>query len=98
VIELTAYRIVQEALTNVIRHAGARHAAVSVVRDGAALVVEISDDGTVGSTPSAPSAGGFGLVGMEERVAAIGGHIEHEPRPGGGFVVRAVLPLDGTPV
>jgi signal transduction histidine kinase len=100
VVELTAYRIVQEALTNVIRHADARHAAVSVIRDGDALVVEIADDGSVDvAGPASPTgpAGGFGLVGMEERAAVVGGHVEHGPRPGGGFAVRAVLPLEGTP-
>jgi signal transduction histidine kinase len=100
VVELTLYRIVQEALTNVIRHAHARYAAISVVRNGDALAVEIVDDGEVsGPGPASPAgpAGGFGLVGMEERAAAVRGHVEHGPRSGGGFAVRAVLPVEGTP-
>ncbi|WP_405907353.1 hypothetical protein OG742_19985 [Streptomyces sp. NBC_00828] len=79
----------QEALTNVVKHSGARHAAVSVVcRDGM-LAVEVVDDGP----PFPPPAvGGFGLVGMRERVAAAGGRIDYGPVPAGGFRVRAVLP------
>jgi signal transduction histidine kinase len=97
VVELTVYRIVQEALTNIIRHTNARHAAVSVARDGDVLAVEITDDGTVDAAGSSPGAtGGFGLVGMEERVSAVGGQIEHGPQLGGGFAVRAMLPLEGT--
>lgn len=96
--ELAVHRIVQEALTNVVRHAGARHAAVSVVRDGDRLIVEIADDGEAGGAGGAGAAelpegrGGFGLIGMRERAAAAGGGVEYGPVPGGGFLVRAWLP------
>jgi len=100
VVELAAYRIVQEALTNVIRHANASHAAVVVARDNDSLVVEVVDDG-VTSNGRAPderdgtSREGYGLAGMAERAAAIGGRVEHGAGAGGGFRVRAVLPLAG---
>lgn len=93
--ELAVHRIVQEALTNVVRHAGARHAAVSVVRDGDRLTVEIADDGEAGGAGAAErpeGRGGFGLIGMRERAAAAGGGVEYGPVPGGGFLVRAWLP------
>lgn len=92
VVGLAAYRIVQEALTNVVKHSGARHAVVSVVEDGDRLMVEVVDDGP-STTPSA--SGGFGLVGMRERAAAAGGRIDCGPLAGGGFRVRAELPARG---
>jgi two-component sensor histidine kinase len=88
VVEVTAYRIVQEALTNVLRHANAEHAHVVVTVDGGALVVDVCDDGRPPAPPPAARRGsgeGFGLVGMTERVAALDGHLEFGPRPGGGF-------------
>jgi signal transduction histidine kinase len=95
-VELAAYRIVQEALTNVVRHSDARNVAVSVRREAAGLVVEVTDDGA-GPAPAAgngaaPATGGFGLVGMAERAAAVGGTVRHGPTDGGGFGVHAVLP------
>ena len=98
VIELAAYRIVQEALTNVIRHAGARRAAVRLRCTRTDLEVEVTDDGRGpdrGGAPDGrhPGGAGFGLVGMHERAAAVGGRLEHGPADGGGFRVRAVLPL-----
>jgi signal transduction histidine kinase len=101
VVELTAYRIVQEALTNVARHAGAVAAAVWVTRDGDTVRVEITDDGVGVGVDADPGrhAGradpGHGLVGMAERAAALGGRVEHGPVPGGGFRVRATLPVAG---
>jgi signal transduction histidine kinase len=98
VVELAAYRIVQEALTNVVRHARARNALVSVVCEDACLIVDVVDDGisSNGHMPEGPDqrATGFGLTGMAERAAAIGGSLEHGPVPGGGFRVHAVLPLE----
>jgi signal transduction histidine kinase len=102
-VEMAAYRTVQEALTNVIRHAHANAAAVSVTRQDDAVFVEITDDGT-GAAPgdtgpptaavSGPTSnGGHGLTGMTERVAAMGGRVEWGPMSGGGFRVRAVLPV-----
>lgn len=105
-VELAVYRIVQEALTNVIRHAHAGAAAVSVTSDGEAVVVEVVDDGTgsdgyhlpdgAAGRPAATAAnrhGGYGLSGMAERATALGGRVDHGPAPGGGFQVRAVLPV-----
>ncbi|PSM42734.1 two-component sensor histidine kinase [Streptomyces dioscori] len=92
VVGLVAYRIVQEALTNVARHSGARRAAVSVVRVDGRLTVEVVDDG---SPAPPPAGGGFGLVGMRERATAAGGTIDYGPVPGGGFRVRAELPALG---
>ncbi len=93
-VDLTAYRIVQESLTNVIRHAEAREATVSIHYEPDAVVVEIDDDGR-GSTNGAPTAAdGHGLGGMRERAAALGGRLEAgpAPHPGDGFRVRAWLP------
>ncbi|CAM5369176.1 histidine kinase OS=Streptomyces alboniger OX=132473 GN=CP975_09525 PE=4 SV=1 [Streptomyces alboniger] len=86
---LAAYRIVQEALTNVVRHSGARHAAVTVARGDGHLTVEVVDDGP----PSKRPVGGFGLIGMRERATAAGGSIEYGAGPDGGFRVRASLPV-----
>ena len=93
-VDLAAYRLVQEALTNVIKHAGSASARVSLEWAPDGLVVEVADDGR-GGTRDAVSAG-HGLVGMRERVAIYGGSLETGSRPGGGFVVRAHLP-DGPP-
>jgi signal transduction histidine kinase len=93
-VDLTAYRIVQESLTNVIRHAEASEATVSIHYEPDAVVVEIDDDGR-GSTNGAPTAAdGHGLAGMRERAAALGGRLEAGPAPhsGDGFRIRAWLP------
>jgi signal transduction histidine kinase len=93
-VDRAAYRIVQEALTNVGRHAG-RPAAVSVRLDYRpdGLAVQVDDDGR--ATPAASPVPGTGLIGMRERVAALGGRLRAEPRPEGGFTVRAELPDGG---
>jgi signal transduction histidine kinase len=93
-VDRAAYRIVQEALTNVGRHAG-RPATVSVRLDYRpdGLAVQIDDDGQ--ATPAAAPVPGTGLIGMRERVATLGGRLRAEPRPGGGFTVRAELPANG---
>jgi len=99
-LELTGYRVVQEALTNVRRHSGARAVRVVVEHDPAELRIAVSDDGA-GPRPGharQTSGGGHGLVGMRERVAMYGGRVEAGPRARGGFVVRAVLPLEHAPV
>jgi signal transduction histidine kinase len=99
-IDLSAYRIVQEALTNTLRHSGARHAEVDVRRTAGVLELEIRDDGR-GATETAtgPSDGGghHGITGMRERAAMLGGTLEAGPLPDGGFRVLARLPLEGTP-
>ncbi|MFD0686388.1 sensor histidine kinase [Actinomadura fibrosa] len=90
-VDRAAYRIVQEALTNVSRHAGGAAAAVRVDYTDAGLVVQVDDDGR--ADPGAPPVPGTGLLGMRERVTALGGRLRAEPRPEGGFTVRAELPL-----
>jgi signal transduction histidine kinase len=94
-IDLSAYRIIQEALTNTLKHAGVdAHVRVVVRRDGDALVVEVADDGGAGPIDSVVSDdGGHGLVGMRERAVLLGGELAAGPRPGGGFIVTARLPL-----
>jgi signal transduction histidine kinase len=89
-VELSAYRIVQEALTNTLKHAGPAQAAVTVRYDNGAVEVEVVDDGQ-GPPPDRPRTGGKGLVGMQERVRLYGGRLETGARPGGGFRVHAVL-------
>ncbi|MER5450791.1 sensor histidine kinase [Streptomyces sp. NPDC002764] len=89
--DLAAFRIVQEALTNVVRHSGSRHARVHVGHDTGALRLRIDDDGP--ATGADAGGSGNGLAGMRERAAALGGTIEAGPRPDGGFRVLAVLPL-----
>jgi signal transduction histidine kinase len=94
-VDLSAYRIVQEALTNVVRHAGPARAQVTVRYHDQEVTVEVTDDGRgVGAPTDDGQAGvGHGLIGMRERVAAFGGDLEAGPRPGGGFRVAARLPL-----
>ncbi len=95
-VELTAYRLVQEALTNVLKHAADAHARVVLRYGGQALDVEVMDDGP-GPLPDGTDAGGRGLIGMRERVELFGGSLETGARPGGGFVVRARIPVaEGT--
>ncbi|MFI9744339.1 sensor histidine kinase [Streptomyces sp. NPDC052494] len=91
-VDLAAYRIVQESLTNVVRHASTPACRVTVERSEDTLLVEITDDGP--ARPSGPPAGaGYGIVGMRERAALLGGRFSAGPRPGGGYHVTAALPL-----
>jgi signal transduction histidine kinase len=89
-LDASAFRIVQEALTNALKHAGRARAVVTVRYGTELLEVEVADDGVGGSNGD---AGGHGLLGMRERAAVFGGRIEAGPRTGGGYVVRASLPL-----
>lgn len=89
-IDFTAYRIVQEALTNVLKHAGRARAVVVIGYEGDALRLEILDDGRGVNGQSVP--GGHGILGMRERVGVYGGSFEAGPRTGGGFRVAARLP------
>ena len=91
-VDLTAYRVVQEALTNAVKHARATSAEVLVRYADGAVELQISDDGKGVSDGSAES-GGHGLMGMRERVAVYGGDLEAGPRPEGGFALRARLPI-----
>ena len=89
---LAVYRIVQESLTNVVRHAGRVAATVRLRQAEGYLYVDVVNDG--GAAPNAFSDGtGAGLAGMQERAAALGGDLEAGPRPGGGFAVQARLPV-----
>jgi signal transduction histidine kinase len=89
-VDLAAFRIVQEALTNVTRHAGPASATVLLGYGGDDLTVQVDDDGR---GPAATGSDGNGIRGMRERVAALGGELAAGPRPGGGFRVLARLPL-----
>lgn len=95
-VDLAAFRIVQESLTNVVRHSGATAASVHLTYGNGELAVEIDDDGH-GSAAAGGVGGGSGIAGMRERAAALGGHLDAGPRPGQGFAVRARLPLGGHP-
>lgn len=100
-----AYRIVQEALTNAVRHADGSHVRVTLTRDAAALTVSVTDDGPAAGTPRGPArtdrpdrTDGYGIVGMRERARSVGGRLAAEPRTdGAGFAVTAVLPLEVPP-
>ena len=91
--ELPAYRIVQEALTNVVRHAGPATARVAVRHSPGQVAVEVVDDGR-GAVPGDQGHGGHGIAGMRERAALYGGTLEAGPLPGGGFRVAASLPVE----
>jgi signal transduction histidine kinase len=100
---LAVYRVVQEALTNVIKHAGKPQTEVRVTYELAALVVEIADDGRPipaavpaldASGASVPRGPGIGLLGLRERVALYGGELAAGPRPGGGWLVQARMPVE----
>jgi signal transduction histidine kinase len=91
-VDQAAYRIVQEALTNVSRHAAHASATVRLHYAPGALTVQVDDDGTAAGTAAA-SGPGLGLIGMRERVSALGGLLHAGPRDGGGFQVLAELPL-----
>lgn len=90
----TAYRIVQESLTNIVRHAAATTASVRIDYRPDALALRIDDDGK--ATPGTAPMPGVGLIGMRERVTALGGFLRAEPRGEGGFSVRAELPVERT--
>jgi signal transduction histidine kinase len=92
-VDLAAYRIVQESLTNVVRHAGPATATVRVGYEPDAVVVEIADDGR-GRASSAARPAGYGIAGMRERAAAVGGTLQAGPGADGGFRVCARLPLE----
>ncbi|MFD1536864.1 sensor histidine kinase [Nonomuraea guangzhouensis] len=91
-VDLAATRIIREALTNVSRHSGTAEARLSVTNQSGHIVIRVEDDGP-GATYTDGS--GFGLRGMRERATALGGTLEAGPRPGGGFLVVADLPLNG---
>jgi signal transduction histidine kinase len=93
-VDLSAYRIVQEALTNALKHAGPAHAWVAVRYVGDDVEIEVANDGR---SQGENDGAGHGLVGMRERVALCGGELHSGPRPGGGFRISARLPVAGSP-
>jgi len=90
-VDLAAYRVVQEALTNVIKHAGTARAAVALEYRPDDLLITVTDDGR----PATEAGGGRGLIGLRERIGLYGGELDAGPRPGGGWRVRARIPLEG---
>lgn len=96
-VELNAYRIVQESLTNTLKHAGPTRARVTLDYEGEALRVEVTDEGSWPVRPGRPRppAAGFGLLGMQQRAALLGGHLVAGPELGRGFRVTVRLPLAG---
>ena len=92
-VELTGYRIIQEAITNVLRHSDARHLRVAMRATTDELTIEVADDGTGAPDPSHQATQGYGLVGMRERVRSVDGSLTHGYLPGGGFQVMASIPL-----
>jgi signal transduction histidine kinase len=95
-VDVAAFRIVQEALTNVNRHAGAATATVRVGYGDGELTVQVDDDGTGALGDQTEVGSGQGIPGMRERARSLGGELEAGRRPGGGFRVRARIPLDGS--
>jgi signal transduction histidine kinase len=93
-LELSAYRIVQEAMTNVLKHARGAAVEVRLGFAGRELSIEVTDGGGVAVAPAADGHG-HGLIGMRERVAVFGGRLDAGPAPGGGFRVAASLPVEG---
>jgi len=96
-VDLAAYRIIQESLTNVIRHARAATARIAIAYRRADVVIQVEDDGRgADDRDRAFESGGNGLLGMRERATALGGELDAGPLARGGFRVRARLPLDGS--
>jgi signal transduction histidine kinase len=92
-VSLSAYRIVQEAVTNAVKHAAPAEVAVEVLATAGRVAVEVTNG--AGGAPAAAGVGaGAGLAGMRERVAAFGGTLDAGPSPAGGWTVRATLPYD----
>jgi signal transduction histidine kinase len=90
-VDLTAYRLVQEALTNTLKHAGKAHAEVTITYEPNEVVISVEDDGGSGAS-ALDESGGHGLLGMRERVSLYGGVLQAGPRDDGGYAVRARLP------
>jgi signal transduction histidine kinase len=88
-IDASAFRIIQEAVTNVVRHAGTSQCQVSISQQDGELSIEVTDSGRGGGLAGT----GYGITGMRERAALLGGHFSAGPRPSGGFRAAARLPL-----
>jgi signal transduction histidine kinase len=96
-VDLAVYRVIQEALTNTLKHADATHSQLTIRYLSEGIDIEITDDGRGGAPRVNGDGGGRGLIGMRERVGLYGGVLHTGPDPNGGYVVRARLPLDGGP-
>ena len=92
-LEVSAYRIIQEALTNAFKHSGGTAATVKVRYASNSLAIDVLDDGDSGAPEQVSGIGGHGLIGMRERVSLHGGHLRAGPVPEGGFAVHASFPL-----
>jgi signal transduction histidine kinase len=98
-LDLTVFRVIQESLTNVIKHAGKPATTVSLNYGDGELVVKVADTGRpiMAAAPAVPAGAGRGLIGLRERIALYGGVLDARPRPGGGWIVRARFPIDAPP-
>jgi signal transduction histidine kinase len=96
-IDVAVYRILQEALTNVLRHSGGTMAQVRVYRENGQIVVRVIDDGPRQADATLPPGAGAGIPGMRARAEELGGTLDAGPRPGGGFAVTARLPVPSGP-
>lgn len=94
-LESTIYRLVQEALTNVVKHAGASRVTVAVIEDNATIQLSVTDDGAGFQTDAAND--GFGLIGMRERVTLLAGELDFSSQPGAGTTVTARIPVQRRP-
>ena len=90
-VELAIYRVIQEALTNVLKHAGTARVTLQLMM-GDPVVIEVADDGLGLAAPKSPDGRGRGVIGMRARVESVGGEFHADPRSGGGFVIRAMIP------
>lgn len=95
-VELSLYRVAQEAVTNIVRHAEARHASIVLIKDSNQVSLVIEDDGLGFDPPRAPDGeDGLGLIGMRERALLLGGDFTIDSRPGAGTVARVTIPIGG---
>lgn len=94
-IQICLYRFLQEALTNVIRHAHAQHVWVDLLAEGRQVVLSVKDDGIGFPTPETAGAPGLGLLGLRERLGMLGGRLEIVSRPAGGACLTAWIPFEG---
>jgi signal transduction histidine kinase len=92
-VDLAAYRVVQEALTNAVKHAPQHPVTVRITYTPTALLVDVSADGADGAIAAEPTTSGFGLLGLRERARAVGGRLEAGATANGGFQVSADLPI-----
>jgi signal transduction histidine kinase len=99
-LDLAVFRVIQESLTNVLKHAGKPTTTVNLNCVDRQLVVEVTDTGRPihAAAPAVPAGAGRGLIGLRERIALYGGVLDAGPRSGGGWIVRACFPIDAAPI